>query len=121
MYSYTDLDVYNVAMNLVEDVYKTTAGFPKEEQFGLSAQMRRCAVSIPSNIAEGSGRQGTKEFIHFLYITNASLSELETQIEISRRLGYLDKSEDLIRSVKRIRVMVLNLIKTLNTKLENKN
>ncbi len=79
-------------MNLVEDVYRLTRSFPKEEQFGLVSQMRRAAVSIPSNIAEGYGRKATKAYINYLSISYGSLLELETQIQIGQRLAYLERS-----------------------------
>ncbi len=116
MYSYRDLDVYKISMDLVLDVYTETQKFPPNEMYGLTSQMRRCAVSIPSNIAEGSGRHSTKEFIHFLYVSNASLSELETQLEISQRLGYLQDAEMISRGISRVRVMINNLIRSLNEK-----
>jgi four helix bundle protein len=117
VYAYTDLNVYRISMDLVMDIYKATADFPKDEVYGLISQMRRCSVSIPSNIAEGSGRHSTKEFIQFLFTANASLSELETQVEISRRLGYIPDTAMLVESIKRIRTMLLNLIKSLKNKL----
>ncbi len=76
-------------MDLVVAVYKPTKSYPKDEMFGLTAQTRRSAVSIASNIAEGQGRETTKEFLHFLSIAHGSLCELETQLIIGRRLGYL--------------------------------
>ncbi len=106
-------------MNLVTDIYQLTNSFPSHELYGLSSQMRRCAVSIPSNIAEGAGRRNTKEFIQFLYVSNGSLSELETQIEIAFRLKYLKEMESLIEKVKHIRIMLLNLIQALKKKLLN--
>jgi four helix bundle protein len=84
-----DLQVWQAAMNLVSAVYELTSGFPSEERFGLTAQMRRAAVSIPSNIAEGAVRSGTRELLNFLAIAAASASELDTQLEIARRLGYV--------------------------------
>ncbi len=81
--------------------------------------MRRCAVSIPSNIAEGAGRRNTKEFIQFLYVSNGSLSELETQIEIAFRLNYMKDIDILIDRIKHIRIMLLNLIQALKKKLSN--
>lgn len=84
-----DLLVWQESMALVTLIYQCTASFPKEEVFGLTSQMRRAAVSIPSNIAEGAARNGKREFIQFLGIARGSLSELETQILISRDLGYL--------------------------------
>ena len=116
MYSYKDMDVYKVSIDLVVDVYKATAGFPKHEVYGLASQMQRCAVSIPSNIAEGSGRQSSKEFIHFLYTANASLSELETQLEIALRLAYLDNLDGMITMIKRIRPMLLSLIRSIRAR-----
>ncbi len=81
--------------------------------------MRRCAVSIPSNIAEGAGRRNTKEFIQFLYVSNGSLSELETQIEIAFRLRYMKDTDSLIEKVKHIRIMLLNLIQALKKRFLN--
>jgi len=83
MKSYKDLELWQVSMNFVSEVYTLTKSFPKEELYGLTSQIRRCAISIPSNIAEGSSRKGTKEFIQFLWIANGSLSDFETQIEIA--------------------------------------
>lgn len=90
---YSDLGVWQKAMNLVEEIYLLTRNFPKEEQFGLTSQMRRAAVSIPSNIAEGYGRKATnKAYINYLSISYGSLLELETQIQIGHRLQYLSRS-----------------------------
>jgi four helix bundle protein len=89
--SYRDLTVWQKAIGLVELVYKETSSFPPDESYGLCNQMRRCAVSIPSNIAEGQGRNSHKEFKRFLRIALGSLAELDTQLEISLRLGYVDE------------------------------
>ena len=78
-------------MDLAVGIYKTTDKYPPEEKFGLISQMRRCVISIPSNIAEGAARQSKKEFVHFLYISMGSLSELDTQLELSKRFGYIDE------------------------------
>ena len=86
MRTYKDLDVWKNAMDLVKCIYDETKSFPKEEMFGLTNQIRRAAVSIPSNIAEGSGRAHNKEFINFLYIALGSLAELETQLMIANNL-----------------------------------
>jgi len=95
--SYKDLLVWQRSMDLVVTVYETTAKLPAGEQFGLVAQMRRSAVSVPSNIAEGYGRQATGEYRHHLSIARGSLLELETQLLLCRRLNYLPESEtDLI-------------------------
>ena len=91
--SYRELIVWQRAMDLVMDVYRTTKRFPKEETYGLAAQMRRAAVSIPSNIAEGQGRYSRKELVQFLTHARGSLLELQTQIEISGALAYLGDRE----------------------------
>jgi four helix bundle protein len=87
--SHKDLDVWKKAMRLVLNTYRYTKFFPREETYGLAAQMRRAAVSIPSNIAEGKGRYSRKELLQFLVNARGSLLELETQIEIAKDLGYL--------------------------------
>jgi four helix bundle protein len=86
---YRDLVVWQKAMDLVEKVYRVTGTFPKAEMFGLTNQMRRAAVSVPSNVAEGQGQGSTTAFLHFLALARGSLQELETQILISGRLRYL--------------------------------
>ncbi|WP_316817878.1 four helix bundle protein [Pedobacter nyackensis] len=88
---YTDLDVWKEARTLVNDIYVATKRFPKEEIFGLMNQMRRCAVSIPSNIAEGCGRNHPKDSIQFFFISRGSLYELETQLYISFDQKYIDE------------------------------
>ena len=80
-------------MDLVEDIYKLTVSFPSEEKFGLVSQMTRAAVSIPSNIAEGTGRNSDKDFAHFISIAIGSLYELNTQIVLSERLGYINQTQ----------------------------
>lgn len=89
--SYKDLFAWQKSMDLVTLIYKATAGFPKDELFGLTSQLRRAAVSIPSNIAEGQGRLSEKEFRHFLGQARGSLMEVETQLQIAVNLGYLQK------------------------------
>ena len=87
------LEAWKIAMALVKAVYKLTRSFPQEEIYGLTAQMRRAAVSIPSNLAEGAARTGRKEFAQFLNIASGSLSELETQSLIAVDLGYLGQGD----------------------------
>ncbi len=87
------LEVWKKSMELVTLVYSMTAQFPSEERFGLVSQMRRCAVSIPSNLAEGAARRNDKELTQFLHISMGSSSELDTQLEISRRLGFLSETD----------------------------
>src|SRR5271154_4345955 len=96
--SYRDLEVWRLGLDLVEIIYRSTAEFPKSEIFGLAAQMRRAAVSIPSNIAEGQARTSSKEFLHFLSIALGSLAELATQLELANRLGYMEAAAALARS-----------------------
>ena len=86
--SFRDLEVWQLGLDLVQSVYQCTAAFPKSETFGLAAQMRGAAVSIPSNIAEGQARNSTKEFLRFLSYALGSLAELETQLELATRLEY---------------------------------
>src|SRR5258708_18447069 len=91
--SYKDLVAWQRAMELVTATYLSTKNFPMEERFGLMSQLRRAAVSIPSNIAEGQGRLSEKEFRHFLGQARGSLMELETQLQVAENLGYLQKEE----------------------------
>jgi len=91
--NYTELDVWKYSRELVKLVYLLTKSFPKEELYGLTNQIRRCAISIPSNIAEGIGRQSNKETIHFLYIAKGSLQEVETQLYLSFDLDYISEVE----------------------------
>ena len=120
--SYKELEVWRVAMDLVDLIYDVTASFPAEERFGLSQQMRRCAVSIPSNIAEGSARAGTRELVQFIHISKGSLAELETQVLIARRRHYINnevafqKISNLITSVGK---MLARLSRSLQTKLQS--
>jgi four helix bundle protein len=85
------LIVWQKAIELVTKIYKITDNFPKKEEFGLMAQLRRAAVSVPSNIAEGLTRKSSKDKLHFLNIAQASLSEIDTQVEIGKRLSYIDE------------------------------
>ena len=112
--SHKDLKVWQESMTLVVVVYKATEDFPKHEIYGLTSQIRRATVSIPSNIAEGAGRRGNKEFIRFLYIALGSLSEVETQLEIAYRLKYLNELETINKRIYFIRKMLSSLIKSLN-------
>ena len=111
---YRDLIVWQRAMDFVERVYALTSTFPKEEIYGMTSQMRRAAVSIPSNIAEGAARGTTKELLHFLRIADGSLSELDTQIELAKRLGYLSKTEDLIEMISQLSRSLAALKSSLN-------
>ncbi len=90
--SYQDLGVWRKAIDLVEAVYRATQGWPKEELYGLTNQVRRAAVSVPANVTEGQGQYSPKEFLHHLAIANGSLCEVEAHLVIARRLGYTDEA-----------------------------
>ncbi|MBI5098175.1 MAG: four helix bundle protein [Nitrospirae bacterium] len=107
--THKDLEVWKKAMKLTESLYKITSHFPKEEQYGLISQIRRAAVSIPSNIAEGAARNSNKEFIQYLYISLGSLSELETQLLLAQRLNFLNDSNQL-EDIDSVRKMTVGLI-----------
>lgn len=110
MKTHKDLEIWKKGIDLVEDIYRVTKTFPTEEMYGLTSQMRRSSVSIPSNVAEGAARQSTKEFLQFLYIALGSLSEIETQLVIAQRLGYtLD--EKIGNDIEILRRQMLNFIK----------
>jgi four helix bundle protein len=104
-------------MDLVNDIYALTSVFPKNEQFGLTSQLRRAAVSVPSNIAEGCARGGTKELIYFLNVASGSLSEIDTQVEIAHRLGYTEDVENLRKRIDGVFAMLAALIAALKRKI----
>ncbi len=105
-----DLLAWQEAIKLVTAVYSLTKTFPREEQFGLTSQMRRAAVSVPSNIAEGAARGTEKEFSHFLILARGSLSELETQLTISRELGYASDTTEIDALLDRVFRLIAGLI-----------
>lgn len=108
------LDVWRMSMDLVTEVYKVTDKFPKEEKFSLADQIHRSAISIPSNIAEGAARNTKKEFVNFLPIAQGSLSELDTQIELAKRLKYIEEQswKELDIMMERIDKMLTGLIRS---------
>lgn len=116
IYSHKDLDVWKKSMDLVDEMYKVTRAFPQDERYGLSSQIRRSAVSIPSNIAEGSGRNGRKEYSQYINIARGSLSELETQIMIAYRQDFIqeDAYRRLLTSMEDIGKMLSRLYSRLN-------
>jgi four helix bundle protein len=116
MNKFKELKVWQKAIQLVIKIYSHTSNFPKEEMYGIVSQIRRSAVSIPSNIAEGAGRGGKKEFSHFLDIAKGSSFELETQLIISTELGFLNKNnfEDISSELDEIQKMITGLQKNLN-------
>ena len=103
-------------MDLVQSVYKVTGTFPRDEIYALTNQMRRSAVSIPSNIAEGAARSGSKEFLHFLSIARGSLSELETQVQIAQRLGYM-KQNELVENIDTVFRLLGGLMKSVKNRV----
>jgi len=113
---YQDLWVWQRSMDLVERVYRLTASFPQSEQWGLTSQMRRAVISVPSNIAEGYGRQATGEYRHHLSIGRGSLLELETQVLLSKRLKYFHSSDadSVIIEIEQISKMLATLISKLS-------
>jgi four helix bundle protein len=113
--SYRDLIAWQKAMDLVEAVYKATTSFPREEIYGLTAQVRRAAVSIPSNIAEGQGRNSTNEFINFLSFAYGSLCEVETQVLLAERLAFLqaDRVRTLLESAAEVGRIINGLSNSL--------
>jgi four helix bundle protein len=119
--SYKDLDVWQVAMDLVEACYRITAKFPRDELYGLTSQMRRSAVSIPANIAEGYGRELTGSYIQFLRIAQGSVKELETHTLISQRVKLCadDDVTTLLALNDRVGRMLRNLIRSLENRRED--
>lgn len=116
MSNHKDLEAWKLSIELVSEIYKLTKDFPKEELYNLTSQIRHCAISIPSNIAEGSARQSDKELIQFLYISLGSIAELETQLIISQRLSYLLEIQEIIEKLNKIKKTILGLIKYLKNK-----
>lgn len=108
-----DLIVWKESVELVKEIYDLTADFPSEEIYGLTSQIRRSAVSVPSNIAEGAARTTKKEFINFLSISRGSLSELETQIIIAKKIGYLNNTNQLLERIDKIFALINGLINSI--------
>ena len=115
MKTHYDLNVWNDSIDLVKEIYKITIKFPREEIYGLTSQIKRAVISIPSNIAEGASRQTNKEFIQFLYIALGSASEVETQLIIAKELNFINDSDlnYLSNKLGKIKKMLNGLIKHL--------
>ncbi|WP_027068051.1 four helix bundle protein [Maribacter sp. Hel_I_7] len=107
---YKDLDIWRQARVLVKTVYVLTKSFPKDEQFSLTSQVRRCVISVPSNIAEGCGRQSNKETIHFLHIARGSLYELETQLILAGDLNYISEINNVLKEIERVKKLLNGFI-----------
>ncbi|MBI3044579.1 MAG: four helix bundle protein [Betaproteobacteria bacterium] len=116
--THRDLIAWQEAMRLVEVVYRDTKSFPNDETFGLRVQIRRSAVSVPSNIAEGAARNSTRELVQFLSIAWGSLAELETQLELAARLGFLEHSTDCVNQANRVGRLVSALHKSLQHRVD---
>lgn len=119
MVSNKELEVWQKSIDLTTRIYEITKTFPSEEKFGLISQIRRCSVSIPSNIAEGWGRNSTKEYISFLYISRGSVTELETQLLIASNLKFISKTDfdSTSEQLKSIHMMLNKLISRLFNKI----
>ena len=119
MKSYEELDVWQEAMDLVELVYQASSSFPQDERFGLTSQVRRAAVSIPSNIAEGHARTSTRDFLHFLAISMGSVAEVKTQLLIAKRMQFLrpEASDLACQQTDRVGRMLRGLMKSLDARL----
>lgn len=114
MHNIKELKIWSKAIDLATEVYKLTADFPKEEKYGLTSQIRRSAISVPSNIAEGAGRNSDKEFVYFLGVSNGSSYELQTQLIISRNLDLVDaRVNQLLDEIDQIQKMNYSLQKKL--------
>ncbi len=120
MNDFRELIVWQKSIELVENIYQITNSYPKEELFSLTSQIRRSAISIPSNVAEGFGRKSTLDYIHFLHIARGSLYELQTQLEISNRIKYLSENElhSMIEHCKEVEKLLNGLIKSLANKIK---
>ncbi|MBT2746302.1 MULTISPECIES: four helix bundle protein [unclassified Lysobacter] len=108
------LEVWRDAMDLVETIYRFSARFPDSERFGLTSQLRRAAISVPSNVAEGAARRSTKEYLRFLSIARGSLSELDTQQQIAVRLGFAEPSPPLNELIDRVFAKLTGLMNVLS-------
>jgi four helix bundle protein len=120
MNDFRELIVWQKAMDLIVDIYKTSAKFLTEERYGITSQIRRAIVSVPSNIAEGFGRKTTPDFIHFLHISRGSLYEFQTQTEACLRLSFITKNEadELFVKAKEIEKMINSLIISLKKRIK---
>lgn len=116
MHNFKELRIWQDSIDLVEDIYRKTKELPKNEEFGLISQMRRCAVSVPSNIAEGSGRESDKDFRRFLGISLSSSFELETQLIIANRIGYFENEvlDHILEKLSKLQKMIFVFRKKIN-------
>ena len=115
MHNYRELKIWQRSIEFVVKIYEVSAGFPKEERYGLTAQLRSCSVSVPSNISEGAGRGTNRQFKRFLEISMGSINEAQTQIELAYRINYLKKEiyESLVDEALQIYKMILTFYNSL--------
>jgi four helix bundle protein len=117
--THKDLDAWKVSMDFVVDIYTLTRAFPSDEIYGLTNQMKRAAISVPSNIAEGAARKGDKEFIQFLYVALGSVSEIETQLLLAERLKFSKSAASYLKIVDQIKQMLFGLIRYIKNNKKN--
>jgi four helix bundle protein len=113
-----DLEVWKTSMELAIDLYSLTEKFPSHEKFGLISQIRRAGVSIPANIAEGAARNSAKDFRYYITVALGSAAEIETQLEIAFRLGYLERKDNELQLLSQIRKMLVGLRKSIELKMQ---
>ena len=118
MHNYKNLEVWTKAMDIVHVIYQITKPFPEIEKYGIVSQMTRAAVSIPSNIAEGSGRNSDKDFVHFLGIALGSTYEIDTQLTLCNRIGYINQEQynKIDTQIHELQRMIINLQNKINNK-----
>ena len=114
---YKNLNVWKESINLVKGIYKVTANFPYDEKYGLTSQLRRASISIPSNIAEGNSRSSDKDYKRFVDIAYGSALELETQLIISVELGYINKSDSIFQKLEEVKKLISGFIKFLKKEI----
>ncbi len=117
--AHEDLDAWKLGMDVVDAVYKLTASFPREELFTLTSQIRRAAISIPTNIAEGAAKESWKDSLRFYIIARGSLSELETELKIAERQRYISDTNELEKLLQRESKVLSGLINSIRRKLKN--
>lgn len=120
MHNYKELKVWQESMKLAKMIYIISSDFPQEERFGLTSQLRRCAISVPSNVAEGAGRKSDKEFLHFLSISTGSIYELETQLLLALDLGYTlqTKTDNTLEVISGLQKMLYRFQEQLSAKIK---
>lgn len=117
MHNFNNLKIWQLAIELAKEIYRTTESYPKEEIYALISQMQRAAVSIPSNIAEGAGRETDKDFSHFLSIALGSSFELYTQIVLSKEIGYIDHTQT--EKLQKMTIELQKMITAYKKKIDN--